>query len=529
MSNSPHTLVIGGGVAGLLAARDRARAGHDVTVLEADDHCGGAVWSHEVGGVEVNTGAEAFAIGRGAVLGLVKELGIDSMMVSPAQGTSFIVGDHGAYPSPKNAIMGLPSSGFAPDVRRAIGLVGALRVMCERVLPSRVGVREGVTVGDFVRARYGRRVLERLVSPIIQGVHSANPDALELRSILPQLPALIAEHGSAQKAIEQMLRERGARTGSGAAVHSLVPSMAQLPKALVRDIEELGGTIVTDARVTRLRVGRSADGQPVWTATTIAPSMSPGNTDGSNSPGPSTAAQVSAGSWDVSDESIDDARSVTATHVVIATGPEIARDLLKEASPQVAQLIPEAPAIPVRLVTLALDNPELHAKPRGNGVLVAPGSRTIRAKALTHASAKWEHVGAAASAVAKGRHLVRLSYGRSDGKALPELTEFPQRAVEDAARILGLEPSALNVSDYAITEWEGTMRQSGPGHAATLEAITRVLERVHGTGADSGAATTPAPLPPLELTGAWRAGNGLEAITRFSSEHSLVRASRTEN
>lgn len=129
---------------------------------------------------------------------------------------------------------------------------------------------------------------------------------------------------------------------------------------------------------------------------------------------------------------------------------------------------------------------------------------------MTHASAKWTHVGDAARAQKPGRHVVRLSYGRGDHAALPADSEFPQLAVQDAARILGLKASALNLVDYAITHWTGTMRQSGPGHARAMEALTLALGRLHqGNGA---------PLPHLELTGAWRAGNGLEAITRFSRE-----------
>ncbi|WP_061211494.1 protoporphyrinogen oxidase [Dermabacter hominis] len=469
------TVVVGGGVSGLIYARERAMRGDTVVLLEASDHVGGAVWSHTLEGIEANTGAEAFAVGGGNMLSLVKDLGLEKQVVSPATGSSFIVGDTHAYASPRNAVLGMPARPLAADVREALGFWGALRAWCERFVPASRASEESVTVAEFVTARYGRKVLERLVAPIIRGVHSADPEKLELRAVMPKLPERVQALGSARKAIEEILEKRGVRSSSGSAVHSLAPSMAELPKALARDIEEHGGQIFTQTPALGLRAS-STDG--TWTVTA----------------GTRAAAFT---------------REFKTRSIVIATGPELARHLLSAPAPHIASLIPLAPATPVRLATLVLDNPELNAKPRGNGVLVAPAATSIRAKAMTHASAKWEHIHRAANASKPGRAVVRLSYSPGEDGELPGPEQFPWLAIDDAAAIFGMEPSDLSVANWALTDWTGTMRQSGPGHTAALETLAHALERDTGAGAA---------LPHLELTGAWRAGNGLEAITRFTRE-----------
>ncbi|MEG2579151.1 MAG: FAD-dependent oxidoreductase, partial [Glutamicibacter sp.] len=64
---APHAVVIGGGIAGLVAARELRQTGHEVTVLEATANFGGCVRTTEVAGMEIDAGAESFALRGGIV------------------------------------------------------------------------------------------------------------------------------------------------------------------------------------------------------------------------------------------------------------------------------------------------------------------------------------------------------------------------------------------------------------------------------------------------------------------------------
>ncbi|KGM14846.1 hypothetical protein N867_14945, partial [Actinotalea fermentans ATCC 43279 = JCM 9966 = DSM 3133] len=76
--------VVGGGVAGLVVARDLAAAGRDVVLLEGGERLGGSVASHEVAGLVLDSGAESFATRTTAVADLLADLGLADDIVTPS-------------------------------------------------------------------------------------------------------------------------------------------------------------------------------------------------------------------------------------------------------------------------------------------------------------------------------------------------------------------------------------------------------------------------------------------------------------
>jgi oxygen-dependent protoporphyrinogen oxidase len=119
----------------------------------------------------------------------------------------------------------------------------------------------------------------------------------------------------------------------------------------------------------------------------------------------------------------------------------------------------------VALVTLALDRPELDRAPRGTGLLVAAGAPGVRARALTHLTAKWEWL----RERAHGIHLLRLSY---DGRPTDDLRAT---AARDAATLLGADLG--RVLDSVVIGWT---RAAPATHA--VDGMRRIGEAESGTG-----------------------------------------------
>src|SRR6478609_542588 len=186
----PTAVVVGGGISGLLAARQLARAGVRTTVLEASGDWGGCVGSHVVAGLTLDSGAESFATRSTAVAGLAEELGLGAQIVQPNPGGAWVQLPEGPRELPKTGVLGIPANPWDPEVRRSLGLVGSLRASVDALLPASVGTAaEATSVAALVRLRMGRRVLDRLVSPVVGGVHSADPAC---RKQAPPSPAFAA-------------------------------------------------------------------------------------------------------------------------------------------------------------------------------------------------------------------------------------------------------------------------------------------------------------------------------------------------
>ena len=542
-------LVIGGGIAGLTATWDLVRAGLRPLLIEARGYTGGLVAAGSIGGARMDLGAEGFVVRGQAATSMLAELGLRT--AAPHGRPRLFLppltpGAGGGSPQwvlhrfPGNAYLGIPADPLAADVVAMIGPGAAHQAAQDADLPGTVatGPEDPGDLASFVTARMGAGVLERLVRPIVAGIHSADPADLAADVVMPGLRRATAELGSLSAAVAAVLERRRARKdgAGGRSVDAAVEGgLFRLTDALREAIEAGGGSVRTRTGAQWLRPGGDQDcaGGEAPTAWRVGIAPTRRGPTPSDEPVPDGAQEV-----------------VVTDRVVVACSAGAALRLLQgiPGLPASATELTVPVGAPIARFTLVARAPELSGEPVGSGLLVAPtgvaepgelagpaepaaaasssadagasdlasdgtvpggGSASptacpVRAKALSHLSAKWPWVGAELRALhGPDVHALRLSYGRP-GQPRPQVDL--QVALDDVAALTGVRIEPEAVIDHMLVRWDGTLPPVTPAYRERTRHLEEDL----------------APVTGLEVTGAWVAGTGIAAVV----EHARAAAGR---
>lgn len=430
----PHVVVVGGGISGLAAAwflthgikGPRAT----VTVLEAAPSVGGKLRVEQIGGVGVDTGAEAMLATRPEAVNLCRELGLD---LQPAATTTAAIYSRGQLRSMPGATL----TGVPTDLRRLaasgiLSLPALLRIPLDHLLPRTV-LHGDVSVGDYVTTRLGADVTARLVEPMLGGVYAGRAEDLSLQTTVPALYRAAGRRRSALDAARAVLEDGRKTTGPrrGPLFVGIEGGVGRLATELETALSNVGVTIRTGAVVQRLR--RKAEG------------------------------------WDVI---VGNGRGRYGTHtadaVLLATPAHISADLLADVNRSAADELRQIVYADAAVVTLgyrAQDATQL----TGSGFLVPP-VEGFAVKGVTYSSNKWSWIADhARTDDPDGLFLLRASLGRAGDDLVTGSTdgELIRLAADDVAALTGL-PRRPQVEH--VTRWEQGLPQYNVGHR------TRVAE-----------------------------------------------------
>ncbi|GAA1480607.1 protoporphyrinogen oxidase [Gordonia sinesedis] len=431
MSGSrPRIAVVGGGVSGLTVAyRLRRAMGADTTIdlYEAADRTGGVLRTEEVGGQEVDVGAEAFIVRRPEALGLITELGLADRVVAPTGRRPAVWAAGRLHDLPRPALMGIPASPSAigdladPD--------DVARIEGETNRPWRWTPGDEPSVGELVADRFGPSVVSRSVDPMLGGVYATPAADLGLREAIPALADRLDAGAPGLRAAVADLTDTAATGGDGAAVFgALLGGYRTLVDALA------------DAAGARIHLGTTVTGV---------------RRDGRR--------------WTVA---LRDGRTESYDGIVLATPAWVAGHLIADDLPRIGVPLAEVRRAPSVIVSIALVPGT--AVPDHSGVLVA-GGEDLHAKAFTFSSQKWAHLADPGGPVS-----VRASFGRFRAP-VPDEAEEPgvadrltAEALADLDRVCeaaGVPAPSAAVLDVAVQPWRLGLPVYAPGHLRRMAEV----------------------------------------------------------
>lgn len=464
-TGSGHVVVVGGGIAGLAAAHRLLGRGLRVTVLEASDRLGGKLLTGEIAGARVDLGAESMLARRPEAVALARETGLGDLLQPPATASASLWNRGVLRPMPKGHVMGVPGSASA-----LVGVLseeGLRRVERDADLP-RTEVGDDIAVGEYVAARMGREVVDRLVEPLLGGVYAGDAYRISLRLAVPQLYAAARTHTSLTEAVREIQARAAAAQQTGPVFMGIEGGVGRLPLAVAESVTAHGGEILTGTPVTELR--RTSPAAPA------------------SGERPGSAWRIVAGG-----------RVLHADAVVLAVPAPAAAALLRAEAPAAATELAAVEYASMALVTLAYRSADA-TLPEGSGFLVPPvDGHTI--KASTFASRKWGWIGEGnpdltVLRTSVGRYGETEVLGRSDA----DLVRVSRHDLREAT---GLDAEPV---ETRVTRWDDGLPQYPVRHHAR---VARVREHV-------------GKLPGLAVCGAAYDGVGIPAC--IASAHAAVDA-----
>ena len=490
-TTQPHVVIVGGGIAGLAAALFLRDQPVRVTVLEGSPRLGGKLSVSEVAGVAVDEGAEALLITRPEGTGLIAEMGLAGERVAPGTTSSAIWTLGALRPLPRRQFMGVPSDLDELARTGVVSDAGVARAARDLELPPTA--RDGdVPVAQYVGARLGAEVVDRLVDPLLGGVYAGRSAELSFDATMPALSAASRRHRSLAEAVGSLLPPpapapagdqdpvpAGTRSG-GSVFTTLAGGLGLLPAYLAK------------ACGAEVRTGSMAR--------VLSPAAAPGAGPG----------------WRLTVGSAAAEEQIDADAVILALPARPAGRLLAQVPGVSAAVtaLAEISYASMAIVTLAYPRaafPGAGLTALGLSGYLVPAVDGRAVKAVTFSTVKWPHLAVATAGGAEPLEIIRCSVGRIGEEALL------QRADEDLAALAAAELAAATgvrgaPVAHRITRWGGGLPQYTVGHLDRVAKIRAALATQPGL-AVCGAAYDGIGIPACIATARAAAGQVLDALT----------------
>jgi oxygen-dependent protoporphyrinogen oxidase len=413
-------IIVGGGIAGLSAAWDLAKAGVAHTLIEKQSRVGGVIQTQRWEDCLLECGPDSFISAKPEAMTLIRELGLEGdvigskdeervtyiqrrgKLVRLPEGTTMFV------PTRPSSMLASPLVSWGTKVRMGLELLRGPKTYPDR------------SVSEFVTDHFGRETLDYLAEPLLSGVYGGDPDQLSAASVLPRFVEMERTKGSLARAL---MRTRGSKSGE--------PLFRTLKSGLGCLIERLAAK----ANVVH------------------------GAAEAIERQGPGFRVRVN-GDW------------MDADQLVVACPAWAAGELLGDVDSRLASLLRMIPYTSSAIAQMVFRASEFDGQRAGTGFLV-PRAERRRLMACTFVGTKFPH------RVPADKITLRCFFGGAGNDAVLGEPDDVLIAIarEELRTILGLTAAPVFSGVY---RWPRSMAQYIVGHGARLKEIDAHASAVTG-------------------------------------------------
>lgn len=443
---TPHIVIIGGGISGLSTAfylqqqAHAARVPMRYTLIERDPRFGGKLLTDMIGQFVVEAGPDSIITQKPWGVQLARDLGLGDQLIGTNElprKVAFL--SHGRpRPMPDGMTLIVPTK-LGPFLRTPLlSPLGKLRMLLDLVIPPRQGAADE-TLADFIRRRFGEEALIKLAEPLLSGIHNSESERQSLLATFPRLREIELQYGSLIRGMRAQRRPMTDDRQPTAGDQSPVVGGQSSVVGRSAFVTLKGGMGALVDALVRALDGRLIGGQGV-----AALDYDP----------------AAAQSYRVQ---LEDGAILHADAVVLTAPSFVAADLVESFQPELAASLRRIRYVTTGTLSLAYAKSAIGAPLDGYG-LVIPRTERRRINAVTISSAKFTHR-APDDAV-----LLRVFVGGSRNPAVAELDDAPllELVCAELHDILGICAEPLWSRIY---RWPRSNPQYDVGHLAHIDAL----------------------------------------------------------
>ncbi len=473
-------IVVGGGISGLATAWFLREASPSirVLVLETEDRVGGKISSTSIGGVQVDSGPDAFLARVEGAVDLAHAVGLGDELIAPATGKAWLWSRNKLRALPDGLVLGVPSR-FRPlatsGILSATGLARAAWGSVRGGFCSFAALGDDPTVTQAIGRHLGQEVIDRLVDPLLGGINASSSARLSLRSAAanlagpaasPRLMAALTAQGESSArgniGVEVGTAQRPVFLAPRSGVHALVEQLRS----------QLGDVIRSGVTVTMISQISTTSARPPVSALLSTPPGQP-MAGGQSQHGEGWVVETPTG-------------TLRAAWIVLATPAFISAQLIERSNPVAAAEMSAIRTASVALTQLTFPSSAVQL-PEGSGMLV-PRVENRFMTASSWWNQKWPHL------QIPGQVLIRASTGRDGDDRFTQLDdeEIVAGLGKDLRDMLGI---TVAPTEARVTRWNNGFPQYDSGHGARVERIQCALTTTPGllvTGASYNGIGIPA-------------------------------------